>query len=282
MRGVFGAGVATYIEEANLYEHIEAIYASSAGSFAAAYLLSGQTRVGASIYYEDLVRNFVLIKGFWVGVTQRLINRFLWRIPKESFSDALNLERLFEVATTNKKLDVEVLNKRGIPFWIKVLDVKSKTIKIILATPSNLLQLMRASVWAAPYMHTTINVDGRECTDANAIEPIGFDELRRRHPDSKIVIVFCGDPYLKWTSKMKSRIEGFFAHELFGNGYYEMFADAPKHLKNDLEAIRADSKVLFLTLKKSARVHTRTRSARILKEAYQQGIDKGKELEAFL
>ena len=51
--GVFGAGVLTAFQEANIYNRIKCIYATSAGAHDAAYFLTKQSKLGSSIYFKD-------------------------------------------------------------------------------------------------------------------------------------------------------------------------------------------------------------------------------------
>lgn len=54
MRGVISGGMVTALQSLNAVGSFDAIYTASGGSCAGAYLLSGQTPEGTSIYYEDI------------------------------------------------------------------------------------------------------------------------------------------------------------------------------------------------------------------------------------
>lgn len=54
MRGVISGGMVTALQALNAVGSFDAIYTASGGSCAGAYLLSGQTPEGTSIYYEDI------------------------------------------------------------------------------------------------------------------------------------------------------------------------------------------------------------------------------------
>lgn len=77
MAGVFGAGIVTGLQESDFYDRVDTIYSSSAGVFNMAYFLSRQTRLGSSIYYEDLIHDFIHSGKLLLGLFQRYGNRSL-------------------------------------------------------------------------------------------------------------------------------------------------------------------------------------------------------------
>ena len=77
MAGVFGAGVVTRLQDVDFYGQVDTIYASSAGVFNVAYFLARQTRLGSSIYYEDLIQGFIHPGRLIPGMFQRFRDRSL-------------------------------------------------------------------------------------------------------------------------------------------------------------------------------------------------------------
>src|SRR3989344_5711169 len=60
MRAAYSGGIVTGFEESGLSDVFDVVVGISAGSAVCAYFLSGQSELGASIYYEDLVgREFI-------------------------------------------------------------------------------------------------------------------------------------------------------------------------------------------------------------------------------
>jgi predicted patatin/cPLA2 family phospholipase len=55
MRGVISGGMVTALHDLDLVHAFDAVYGTSAGAFAGAYLLAGEPALGTSVYYEDLV-----------------------------------------------------------------------------------------------------------------------------------------------------------------------------------------------------------------------------------
>ena len=76
MAGIFGAGVVTSLEEENAYPFIEAVYGSSAGVMIAAYFLASQSKLGSSIFYEDLLNNFITPSYVPLGIYDRCKHRY--------------------------------------------------------------------------------------------------------------------------------------------------------------------------------------------------------------
>jgi len=105
MLGVFGAGVVTSLQEANLYPRIHSIYASSAGAHNAAYFLSKQSKLGSSIYYEDLINNnFIKKENLSRYVFDILIKKFN---KKHKINEIVDIDYLSRVEREYKKLNVE-------------------------------------------------------------------------------------------------------------------------------------------------------------------------------
>jgi len=82
MEGVFGAGVVTHLEEIDFYKNIEAVYGSSAGALIGAYFLSHQTKLGSSMFHEDLTQKFASIPNFHKGIWDRVKDHFFLFCPK--------------------------------------------------------------------------------------------------------------------------------------------------------------------------------------------------------
>jgi predicted patatin/cPLA2 family phospholipase len=89
MAGVYSAGVMTsMLEDKDIFNKIEAVYASSAGCFVAAYFLAGQPE-GASIFYDDLIANFITPVYVASGTYDRFLNRFIKTVPVEKMRNPL-------------------------------------------------------------------------------------------------------------------------------------------------------------------------------------------------
>ena len=60
MRAVYSSGIVTGLEKAGLSKVFDVVVGLSAGSAICAYFISGQSRLGTSIYQESLLdKNFI-------------------------------------------------------------------------------------------------------------------------------------------------------------------------------------------------------------------------------
>lgn len=282
MRGVFGAGVATYIEESPLYGQISEICASSAGALTGAYLLTQQTRLGSSIFYVDLIEGFISIRNFWGGIADRIANHYLHKTPPKKVRDAINIDHLFRVVSGSKLLLKDKLRGHSIPLWIKVLELEPGVVRYFHIEEHDPIELLRASASLIPYVSTPVKLGDKYYVDAAIVDPIGYTELRRRYPTEKLVIVFNGDVGRKLKNVLKNKIEGKFAEMMYGKKYFDLFASADSRLQEELRQIQQDPRTLLLSCPTHALVSTRTRDAERLQKAYAAGIAAGPKIEEFL
>ena len=276
MRGVFGAGVAKALENNNLYPKISVVYGASAGVMTGAYFLAKQTELGASIYWEDLRKNFISRKDFFIGVWQRFQDEFIKTVPQDELHDALNVEYLMKVVKDEKSLDTQKIISQGIPLNVKLFDLDTHTIKYIDARRPDILEILRAGVNAFPYVHKISVIDNKKYIDAAIIDIVGFDYLRQKHPTEKIIVVINGQIDRKFRYRAKNILEGKFMQWMFDDpALYNLYASAEDKLAKDLEKIKSDSNSLLITQDKDVLVRSRTTDAKLLLEMYNLGIKAG-------
>ena len=81
MAGVFGAGVATAFEDANLYPRVHSIYSASAGAHNAAYWLARQSHMGSTIYFDELFGKRFINPGSWLKFMPELLLNSQSKVP---------------------------------------------------------------------------------------------------------------------------------------------------------------------------------------------------------
>lgn len=276
MRGVFGAGVAKAFEDADLYPRIRAVYGASAGVLTGAYFLARQTEFGASIYWDDLGSDFISRKDFFIGAWQRFQNRFVKKVPYDAYRDALNIEYLMRVVTGKKHLDVEKVISRDIPLNVKLFNLDARDVEYVDARRSDILAILKASVSAFPYVHEISIIDGKRYIDGAIMDIMGFEYLRKIHPDEKLVIVLNRHVDSKFRYRLKNAIEGTFMQWMFNDlALYNVYAAAEDRLGQDIEKIKADSNSLLIIPSKDVLVRSRTTDATLLLEMYTAGIETG-------
>lgn len=187
MQGVFGAGVATALQEANLYPRIHSVYSSSAGAHNAAYFLSRQTRLGSSIYYEDLTgRQFIHVERLWRfigGCVRRLWDR---RAPIRALADLDYL--ITEVEQKRKPLDIAAIVRQPIHWWVHGYDI-SRHSWTWLDGKRDTWATLKATATATPYYPQSVPCQGRSIIDGSVIRSTRMLDVARDHPDKIILYI---------------------------------------------------------------------------------------------
>lgn len=277
MRGVFGAGVATAFQEKNIYPKISAVYGASAGVMIGAYFLSKQTRLGSSIYWEDLGKEFISYKDFIIGVWQRFQDEFIKTVPKDKLRDALNFNYLMSVVKNKKHLDTTEILSQNIPLYVKLFNLDNHAVEYINARRPDILEILKAGVNAFPYVHEVTIIDGKRYIDAAIMDIVGFDYLKQKYPNEKIIIIVNGQTDRKLRYRMKNILEGKFMQWMFDDpALYKLYASAEDKLAKDIENIKSDARFLLIVQEKDVLVRSRTTDAKLLLEMYNLGIEAGK------
>lgn len=278
MTGVFGAGVATSLEENDFYKHTSAIYGSSAGIMTGAYFLSRQTALGATIYWEDLPDNFIQKKDFLFGTWQRFQDKFIKNVAHESLRDALNIDYAMSIVRGKKRLNVDELLSQSIPLYIKLLDLDTHEICYLDARREDVLDILEMGISAFPYVHRLKKVDGRRYIDAGIADVIGINELLGRHPEDHIVVVLNRPPETRLYYRIKNRLEGKFMQWMFDDpDLYPLHALAEERLQEDIREITRNERVTLVAPPEGLGVKSRTDNPELLVEMYKAGKITGLE-----
>ena len=114
MSGVHGAGAVIALEELGLAHSFDIIFATSAGFPNASYLLSENTKVGASIYYEELKnRKFINFFKLWEPINFERVVETIRSIKP------INCNKLWEC---NTEVCLKIDKKFNSPKYIKLKD----------------------------------------------------------------------------------------------------------------------------------------------------------------
>ncbi len=187
MQGVFGGGVVTAFQEANLYPRIHSIYSASAGAHNAAYFLSRQTRMGSSIYFEDLTsRQFIHTErliGFLGDCVRRLWNR---SAPVRPLAD---LDYLVDsVEQQQKPLDLETIRQQPIDWQVHGFDVRTHR-HLWLDGKRDTMTVLKATATASPFYPYSVSCQGHAIIDASVIRSRRLLDVAGQHPDKTIIYV---------------------------------------------------------------------------------------------
>jgi hypothetical protein len=149
MTGVRGAGALTALQELKLTHTFDSIYGTSAGFANACYFLSGDMKVGASTYYEDLCsKEFLNLERVW---------------------DVVNIDYLLEVLRSKKPIDYSLVaeskTKLHARLW-NTLENKTSYKLVNGMTPAGIESVVHAAV-SLPYLNPgSIEIEGAEYKDA--------------------------------------------------------------------------------------------------------------------
>lgn len=189
MCGIFSGGVVKKLEELNIYDKIEAIYAVSVGAFNAAYFLAKQTKPGANIYFDYLTKDFISFKKFFPGLMQRLISGTIYKIPEHKMLNAVDIDYVIDVVQNKVPLNIDYLKKQPINLYVKLLNIKKNKSEYFSIKDHDIFKLLRATCCIAPYTIETQEINGEHYIDGTIADPIGLKELRDIYPNHKIVFI---------------------------------------------------------------------------------------------
>lgn len=159
MRGVVAGGMVTAIQELGLTDCFDTIHGSSAGACAGAYLLTGQARLGTSIFYEDINNSKVTDP------------RRLWR-------GAAIMDTGFitdNVMRTTKRLDVErIVKSQGLLHIVATTSGAQETHYERYDTPDHFFSILHGTITMPIVGGKSVIVDGQELVDGGMVQQIPF------------------------------------------------------------------------------------------------------------
>jgi predicted patatin/cPLA2 family phospholipase len=161
LRGVCSGGGIVALDLLGFRDVFDEVYGTSAGAMNASYFLAGQTKMGISIYYDDMNR-------------REIVNplRF-WRI--------VDLDRLFRrtlMGTKRLRLDA-VLSARS-KLYIAALDKSTGGSALFdaksLGGEEGLLTALRAATAVPLLYNRAVDVGGRLCMDAGIVNAFPLED----------------------------------------------------------------------------------------------------------
>lgn len=280
MAGIFGAGVGAGLLKINIDDYVEAVYGGSAGAFNAAYFITGQDPLGPSIYYEDLLNDFILPKKIPFGVFQRFCLRYFGIYPGK-LRQVVNIDLLMDVVANKKILDLEKLKNSPVPLYVKIWDVKNKKwIFVDLRMYNDQLKLLKASVSVVPYFLSSENINGFECIDHNLADPLSLDQIVLRHPGRKIVFIFNYLEKMRLLLPVANFLEGVVANLCFPELDRMCFIKGMKRFRQDTKRIKKDPNMLLITPPEDVAITAYTTNPTKLIKLYEAGrIEANKIIE---
>jgi predicted patatin/cPLA2 family phospholipase len=163
MRGVLSGGGAVALGHLGFNDIFDEVYATSAGVMNASYLLSRQTELGITCYYESLMD-----RRFWSP-------RRFWKM--------LDLDYVFrDVVTRQKPLDTEAVLRSPSRLLVAVIDARAGE-GLMLDTKSTnapLLDMLKAAMAVPVFYNRTVIINGMSCVDGWLAIPFPLKEAIER------------------------------------------------------------------------------------------------------
>ncbi len=191
MLGVFGGGVVTGLEECGMIDVFDYAIGVSAGAANLAYFLAGQSRLGTSIYYEDLPDNkFIDLKRF------------------RKFADLDLLEKIFRGEKGSKRLKTDLVKNSRTKLLIAVTNAQTGQGELIDTKDPNVdvVTAIKASAAIPIAYNRTIAINGQEYSDGASSLPLPVDYAKKELGCNNILVIM-HKPYSYRTSLTSEVLE---------------------------------------------------------------------------
>lgn len=264
MRGVFGAGVCTALEELGYTEGFDEVYGVSAGALNEAYFLSGQAAYGTTIYYQNINNaNFV--------------NFF--RLKK-----MVNIDFLIKVITKMKPLNIQKVLNSSTVFNIILTDISTgKSVLFSNRSPEiDLLKVLKATA-AMPFAYDVpVDIKGVAYLDGGVSCPIPIEEAIRRECTDILVVTTRPKEYVP--VRPRGIIHEFLVEprmKKHSQNFYQTYMTKHKKLSDQLnivmgKTIASERRVNIIAIfpAKSTKIKRTTISQTVLKKVAIEGATK--------
>lgn len=184
MQGVFGAGVMTAFQEANLNKRVHSVYGSSAGAHNLAYFLSEQGRLGSSVYYEEMTKDFIKLSNIPVFLKDVLTHKF----KKNNIRNIIDMDYIVEIESKIKKIDVQKIMDSNVNFYVRAFDIENLKFEYIDAK-EDILAALKASSNSSPYYSNFVEIGKRKYIDGSVINTREFLRIVESNKDKKVIVV---------------------------------------------------------------------------------------------
>ncbi len=210
MRGVISGGMVTALDELRLQQTFDLVVGTSAGALAGAFFLAHQTRMGTSIYYEDLLGRE------WLD-----FRRLLRGSPIVALDYLLD-----ELMVEHKSLDWDRVLCSEIPLYAiatRVRDYKP----IVLGdfqSRDDLAAALRASARIPLVAGKPVPIDGEEYIDGSLKEAIPIDAAEELGATHMLVLLTRPRGVVRGTPGLLQRRIAFPAMNLMLHGLGDVYA----------------------------------------------------------
>ncbi len=246
MAGVFSSGFSKTLEEAGIKPYIHSVYGNSSGAFAGLYFLSGQTELGAALYWEDLNDD----KYIRLGRLPRYVSSaFCNRLFRTSIKllPVFDIDIIKRILLSKRRADFKAFKSSGVDLYMIAYNLNTSHHDYLkLEREEDVMPYLQATAGGHPaYPHSSL-IHGNLYVDGGTID----DERRiarivERHPDKEIICVL-NNP--KWRG---GKIRNFFSKVGIGLmvlpffGFREAFKTANSDFSN-IDVVKMQNSHPFL------------------------------------
>ena len=278
MSGVFGAGVVCALEKRNFYPKIQAVFAGSAGAMNAAYFLAGQARFGVPVYTKYMLKHFIYPGKIPLGILKLAWRRYVK--PNSKQPVAVDIDYIMQVVAHKVPLNSQAVMARKIPFFVKVLNIKTLRVEYLKPNAKNLLTILKAAISIVPYYPFAHKVGRRQYIDGTIQNPIGIQEIVKRFPRQKIVVVMNETGQRGFRHYLKNFVEGSVS-KIFLKELFQIYLAREELLREDLRFIRKHPKILIIHPHKLNPTRPRTTNLKKLLTTLDMGRQSAKKIINF-
>src|SRR3989338_8301366 len=269
--------------KANFYNRIGTIYGASACAFNGAYFLTRQFPVGPSIYYDDLVKNFILAKNIPFGTFQRFCSRYFGCYPGK-LRHAIDLDYVMGIISAGyKALDLAELKKSNIPLFVKLWDIRNREWKFVDAiTYQDPLRLFKAATSIVPYYYSSENINGSDCIDLSLADSLCLDIIRARHPNQKIIFIYNYQQKINNMFMLIRLAEGVVANFCYKEIKRTCFVKGLRTLRRHLKEVNLDPRMLIVNPPDNLRALSYDTDRERLIALYEAGVKESEKIVNFV
>lgn len=275
MAGIFSAGVVTSLEEENMYPYIEAVYGSSVGVIVGAYFLANQSKLGSSIFYEDLIHDFITPLYVPLGIYDRFWNRFIKKLSHKNIRSPVDIDYAMDIITKLKKINIDEIQNKKIPFYAYILNIKNLKAEFInITNHKDPLRIIKAAVSAAPYYFSP----DLEYIDGAIENHFPITEILRKYPYHKITSIMNIVPNKVIRRSLKSILEGAVSSLMYGTKIWKVYLQRDFITSKEIQNVKKDSRTIIISPPRELKLWPNTTGKAKLLRAYEAGREEGKRI----
>ncbi len=278
MAGAFGGGIVTGIAKHGLAKNVEAVYSTSAGAFNGAYFLANQTKMGLTVYLDDLTKRFIQFRKIPKSILQIFFPKLF---SKKNMESAIDIDYLMDVVTTKKILNIKKIKKSRIPLFVKLLNLNTRKVVYADVRSGNTLQKLKAAVSIVPYWHSPEKIGRNRYIDGALAEPIGLERIMKTHPGKKIVVALNLHPGKNFWMEKKWILEGLMSKG-FGSFLTGIFKKGADSFRNDMEIVKKSTQILFLHPASKSHAMQWTTDKKMLLKSFKEGLKNSVKIKRFV